>query len=477
MSGWRGRAVPGLLSLMTLAGCSPLSTAPPPPSTLQIPAAYRSGGEGSASVPASAAEAIFWRAFGDPLLAELVQTALARNGDVRIAISRLQEFQARVRLADSARQPTLNASLAPGRARAIGAFGTPVEATSLAGNLQSSYELDLFGKLATTTAAARAELGAQQALAAATALSVAASTASGYLNLRGLDAQLALARATLVSRERSLALARRQFEVGYSSRLDWAQAQAEYHVTAAVLPQLERSITQQENALAVLTGASVGSAGAVIARGASLGQLAAPAIAAGLPSSLLRRRPDIVQAELAVVALDASLAAARAQMLPSVRLNAGTGLQAYSLTQLLNAPTLLWSVGGSVLAPLLDGGRLQAQADIAAAARDRAILGYESVVRSAFADTDNALGAVHRLDAQLAETVQRQQAAAEVLRVAHKRYANGYASYLEELDAQRNGFAADQAVLQLRAAVLVARVDLFRALGGGWILSTQDGAQ
>ncbi|MDB5963151.1 MAG: transporter [Massilia sp.] len=450
-----------------LAACSPIKTAPPPAATLEIPAAYRTHGE-QAAVPANAPETIFWGDFGDPVLADLVRQALARNGDVRLALSRLQEFQSRIQLADSAGQPALNATIAPGRARAIGAFGTPVEATSLGGNLQASYELDLFGRLANATEAARADLRTQQALAAATALSVAANTASGYLNLRGLDAQLALARATLVSRERSLALAKRQFEVGYSSRLDWAQAQAEYHVTAAAVPQLERSIAQQESALAVLTGASVGAAGAAIARGAVLDQLAAPAIDAGLPSNLLRRRPDIVQAEQAVAAADASLAAARDQMLPTIRLNASTGLQAYSLTQLLNAAYLLWSVGGSVLAPVFDGGRLQAQAEIVASNRDRAILGYETAVRNAFADTDNALSAVRKLDAQLQETVLRQQAAAEVLRVAHNRYANGYASYLEELDAQRSAFAADQAVLQLRAAVLTARVDLFRALGGGW---------
>src|SRR5450830_911269 len=427
--------------LAALAACSPLATTPPPAPTLEVPAAWRTPPANGAQAP----EAITWAAFGDPILAELVQRALARNGDVRVALSRLQEFQARIRVADSARAPSLTAGASPGRARAIGGLGFPVDVTSFAGNLQASYELDLFGKLATASAAARADLQTQQALAAA----------------------------TLVSRERSLALAKRQFDVGYSSRLDWAQAQAEYHATAAAVPQLERSIGQQENALAVLVGSSPGTAGGTIARGAPLEQLRVPVIDAGLPSSLLRRRPDVVQAELAAVAADASLAAARDQMLPSIRLNASTGLQAYSLTQLLNAPYLLWGVGGSVLAPIFEGGRLEAQADIAASLRDRALLGYETVVRNAFADADNALSAVLRLDAQLAETVLRQQAATEVLRVAHRRYANGYASYLEELDAQRTAFATDQAVLQLRTAALAARVDLFRALGGGWLSNLQ----
>ncbi len=452
------RALRITLLAAALAGCS-VTSPPRPAPTLEIPAAWR-----TEVGPAAQPEAGWWGAFGDPVLNELVQRALAHNGDLRIAASRLQEYQARVTVAASAQQPALNANFTPVRARAISAFGTPVEATSLNGSVQASYELDLFGKLASGTAAARADLQSQQALADATALSVAASTASGYLNLRGLDAQLALAKATLASRERSLALAKRQFEVGYSSRLDWAQAQAEYHVTAAVVPLLERAIAQQENALSVLVGANP----APVARGATLDALAAPAIAPGLPSELLRRRPDIAQAERAIVAADASLAAARDQLLPSIRLTGSAGVQAYSVSQLLRSPILLWSVGGSVLAPLFDAGRLRAQADIAASQRDRAVFAYETVVRNAFADTDNALSGVQRLDQQLAEAVQRRQAAAEVLRVAHNRYANGYASYLEELDAQRNSFSAEVAVLQLRASLLAAHVDLYRALGGAW---------
>jgi NodT family efflux transporter outer membrane factor (OMF) lipoprotein len=443
---------------LALAACS--VTAPPrPASTLVLPSAWR-----TTVGPGAQPEAAWWSAFGDPVLNALVLRALAHNGDLRIAAARLREYQARVTIAASAQQPGVTANFTPVRARAISAFGTPIEATSINGNVQASYELDLFGKLASTTTAARAELQSQLALADATALSVAASTAAGYLLLRGLDAQLVLAHETLLSRERSLALAKRQFDVGYSSRLDWAQAQSEYHVTAAVVPQLERAIAQQENALGVLAGESPGP----IARGAPLDALAVPAIAPGLPSELLRRRPDIAQAERAIEAADASLAAARDQLLPSLRLNASAGLQAYSVSQLLRSPNLLWSVGGSVLAPLFDAGRLRAQADIAASQRDRAIFAYETVVRNAFAETDNALAGVQRLTEQLAQAVLRRQAAAEVLRVAHQRYANGYASHLEELDAQRNAFSAELGVLQLRSSLLAAHVDLYRALGGAW---------
>jgi multidrug efflux system outer membrane protein len=453
----RAPFAPAALAVL-VAGCT-VAPQHPPASTLQIPAAWR-----ATASPGAAVERDWWRAFGDPVLDALVRQAVANNGDLRTARARLQEYQARVTVAASAQQPLLTGAITPVRMRTIGPFGTPIEITSVQGSVQASYELDLFRRLEITTAAARFDYQSQQAALDAAALSLAASTASGYLNLRGLDAQLALARATLASRRRSLDLAQRQFELGYTSRLDLSQAQAEYRVTAGVVPQLERAIAQQENALSVLTGASP----AAIPRGAALASLSAPAVTPGLPSELLRRRPDIAQAERAIAAADANLAAARDQLLPSIRLTASAGLQAASVAQLLRSPVDLWSVGSSVLAPIFDGGRLRAQTEIAASLRDRAVFAYESAVRNAFAEAENGIAGVQLLGEQLAQAEARSIAAAEVLRVAHKRYANGYSSYLEELDAQRSAFSAEVNVLQLRASLLAAHVDLYRALGGGW---------
>ena len=453
----RRRLVLGACAAL-LAGCR-IPVQPPPQPTLVVPPAWQ-----SQVGPGAPVERDWWRAFGDPALDRLVAQALARNNDVRTAQARLQEYRARIGVARSAQEPTLSVGLSPTRARAIGPFGTPIDSTSLSASFQAAYELDPFGRLGNATEAARFDYAAQQAAADATALSVAANTASGYLNLRGLDAQLDLARATLASRQRSLELARRQFEVGYSSRLELSQAEAEYRATAAVVPQLERAITQQENALDILAGANPGP----VERGTALDRLSVPAIQAGLPSALLRRRPDVASAERAVAAADASLAAARDQMLPSLRLTASLGAYAHDLPTLLHSPTELWSVGGSILAPLFDAGRLRAQAEISASLRDRAVFAYEAAVRSAFADTENALTAVRRLREQLDEAEARRVATAEVLRIARNRYRNGYSSYLEELDAQRNAFSAENTVLQLRASWLQAHVDLYRALGGGW---------
>jgi len=479
------RAVSLAVAALVLSGCR-IAVPPPPASTLAVPQAWRgeaspggaspgeaspgeaSPGQAEVGPNAGAVEANWWRAFGDPALDALVAQALASNGDIRTARARLQEYQARIRVARSAQEPSLTVGVTPTRARAIGPLGTPVESTAIQGNVQAAYELDPFGRLDNATEAARLDYASQQAAADATALSVAANTASGYLNLRGLDAQLELARATLASRVRSLELARRQFEVGYSSRLELSQAEAEYRTTATVVPQLERSITQQENALALLLGASPGAGAGIIARGATLAALRPPAIQPGLPSNLLRRRPDIAQAERAIAAADASLAAARDQMLPTLRLTASLGGYAHNLPDLLGSGTTLWSVGGSILAPIFDAGRLRAQAEISASLRDRAVFAYESVVRNAFAETENGLAAVQRLREQLEQAEARRVATAEVLRIAHNRYTNGYSSYLEELDAQRNAFSAENNVLQLRASWLAAHVDLYRALGGGW---------
>jgi outer membrane protein, multidrug efflux system len=443
---------------VSLAACS-LPQHAPPPSTLQVPVHWRTD-----IGPGAPVERNWWQAFHDPALAELVQRALAHNGDIRSAQARLQEYRARITVAQSAEAPQLNASFAPSRARTIGAFGTPIYVSSFAAGVQASYELDVFGRSAAATEAARQDYAAQQAAADATALSVAANTASGYLNLRGLDAQLALARATLVTRQRSRDLARHEFEVGYTSRLELAQAESEYRSTAQVVPQLERSIALQEDALTLLTGASPGP----VSRGLPLDQLPAPAIAPLLPSELVRRRPDVASAESAVAAADASLAAARDQLLPSINLSASVTPYAPTLPKLLGSPWLLWSAGGSVLAPIFNGGRLRAQTDIAASARDRAIIAYETAVRNAFAETENALASIRSFEAQLAEGEARRVAAAEALRVARNRHANGYASYLEELDAQRTLFSVETSQLQLRASLLGAHVDLYRALGGGW---------
>ncbi|MET3132537.1 multidrug efflux system outer membrane protein [Oxalobacteraceae bacterium GrIS 1.11] len=381
----------------------------------------------------------------------------------------MAEYRARVAVADANRQPSVGADTAPTRLRALAYYGAPYVANVYQAELQASYEIDVWGRLASLSEAAGAAYRAEQASADAAALSIAASVASGYLTLRGLDAQLALTRATLGLRAQSRDLARRQFDVGYSSRLEWLQAQAEYDTAAEQLPQLERAIFEQENALSFLVGANPGP----LARGAALEALNAPPVPAGLPSDLLRRRPDIARAELTLLAANANLGAIRDQLLPSFKLTAAGGVQALSLSNFLRVPDALWHLTGLIAAPIIDGGRVQAQTDAAAAQRDQAAYAYENAVRAAFAETDNGLGALHRLRQQALANDARRATAAATLRIAHNRYRNGYASYLEELDAQRTLYSADLGRLQLKTRILLASVDLYRAMGGGWAQPAQ----
>ncbi|HEY1151835.1 MAG TPA: TolC family protein, partial [Pseudoduganella sp.] len=223
-------------------------------------------------------------------------------------------------------------------------------------------------------------------------------------------------------------------------------------------------IFETENALSILTGGNPGP----IARGTPLADLVPPPVPAGLPSELLRRRPDIARAEQSVLAANASLQATRDQLLPSFRLTATDGIQSTDFSNFLHSPINLWRFGAGLTAPLFEGGRVQAQTDSAAALRDQAIFAYESTVRNAFAEAENGIGAIYRLREQVVTNDARRETAAETLRIARNRYRNGYASYLEELDAQRTLYNADVARLQLRTRLLSASVDLYRALGGGW---------
>jgi len=454
--------------LMLVSGCA--ATVPPaPPVTLHTPAAWR--GPAAPGAGAAMVEREWWQAFGDPALSALVATALANNGDLRIAHARLTEYRSRIAVAKAAQKPNVSIDGSPTRTRTLDYTLSPVMLNEFQVEFEASYELDVWGKLAAQTSAATAQYQAEQVAEDAMALSVAGSVASGYLNLRGLDAQLELTEATLKLREQSRALAQRQFEVGYSSRLEWLQAQAEYQTTAELVPQLKRSIFEQENALAILVGGNPGT----IARGVALTDLTPPPIPAGLPSDLLRRRPDIARAEFNLVAANANLTVTRDQLLPSFKLIAGGGLDAFRFQDFFNAPTDVWHLTAAVSAPLFEGGRVQAQTDAAAAQRDEAVYAYENTVRAAFAETENGLNAIFRLREQAVQNDARRATAAETLRIAHNRYSNGYASYLDELDAQRTLYSADVGRLQLRARMLIAAVDLYRAMGGGWS-ALDDGA-
>ncbi|MFU0930442.1 efflux transporter outer membrane subunit [Kluyvera cryocrescens] len=441
---------------LALVGCQSADIPRADP-TLAIPAAWR------ADVgPTSAVEGVWWRNFHDSALNQYVDQALRHNSDVLIARERVNEYQARVYAADGSLFPTLDAGLSGSRARAqSAATGQPIHSTVYKGSLTASYDVDLWGANRSAADAAQASLEAQKAAAAN--LTVATSVSVGYITLLSLDQQLHVTEQTLKSREDAYNLAKRQFETGYTSRLELMQADSELRSTRAQVPLLRHQIAQQENALSVLLGANPGS----IKRN-EFDQLTPLALPSQLPSTLLNRRPDIVQAQRQLVAADATLASSQAKLLPSINLTATGSYQDRTLPDLLDNPLRLWSLGGSILAPLLNRQALNAQVDVSMAQRNQALYGYEKTVRSAFKEVNDSLDAISRYAEQLAELQGQEDVAQETLRIAQNRYRNGYSSYLDVLDAQRTLFSTQISVVQVKNNLLLAQIDLYRALGGGW---------
>lgn len=440
-------------SALALSACA-MTPLPPVGAEPARPAAWR------AKAPiGEAVEPGWWRAFGDPGLSEAIERALTNNTDLSVAEARVREAEALAAQARSALLPAIDATAGGQQARTVGPSGQPSESATGQVQVQAAYEIDLWGRIRSADAAARASLQASRFGRDASALSVASATARAYVTLVSLDAQLEIARTTLISRDEALRLASRRAEAGETSRLELTQAQGEQGAAARQVPALELAVRRQENAVRLLTGDLPGSV-----RRARLEGLDLPAPSPGLPSALLARRPDIAQAEAQLLATDASLASARAALLPQVRLTASIG----ELFVEGMDPTTVWSLGGSVLAPLFDGGRLAAGVGVAEARRDGAAFTYRGVVLNGFSEVEAALEGVMRLESQAEAAAAQRAALQEALRHARNRYRAGYASYLEELDAQRGLLNVELGLIQLQEARLLNAIALYQALGGGW---------
>ena len=409
--------------------------------------------------------ATWWDAFGDPALTRAVATALANNTDIYLAAARVEEAQGEFHLARAQLLPNVTAQGGGGRERSVNAgFGIPELQNAGQANVGLSYDLDLFGQLATARDAAYARLLSRADSRESVRLAVAASTAGGYITLAALDARLVVLRETLVQRANSLNVIRRRTETGYSTQLDLAQAEAEYRAAAQLIPAAELAIAHQENGLSVLFG----SAPREVQRGRELNAFVVPDIPAAVPSELLRRRPDIAAAEEQLVAADATLDSARAAFMPSIQLSASGGLVASTLIH--PNPIWIWALGAAFSAPIFDSGRLQAQQETAAARRNQAAYAYKNTALTAFREVEDGLASVRLLDEQEKALVAQRDALAHALKLATRRYRAGYSPYLDQLDAERSLLSAELSLVQSRADRLSSAVDLYRALGGGWDL-------
>lgn len=447
----------GVAAAMLLAACAEAPVTPV--AAPAAPAAWRHGTSADAALQAG-----WWQGFGDATLTRYIDEALAHNHDLRQAAARVAEAQAMAKAQHATRWPSLDAGVGGARSRSISDVTLkPYLSSGHQELFQASYEVDLWGRLDALDRAADRSEEASRAARDAVALSVAASVAQTYVGLLEIDAQMALAQRLLASRERSAALVRQRREQGYASSLELAQAEADRHAAAQAPPQWARALERQQVQLNLLLGRAPGP----LERGSGLAGLRpCPLPDAGLPSQLLRRRPDILGAELQLAASDAQLRASRAQWLPSLRLNASVG--SVSASVLRGDPYTIWSLGGSVLAPLFNGGRLDALAQASAARRDQALAAYERAVLGAWAEVEVQLGSHAQQQRQLRAARHQRDAMAEALRVAQRRLGEGYGSALDALAAERNLFSAEQGVIGDESALLQTQVALFRALGGGW---------
>lgn len=454
----------GLLPALLLAGCvlGPDYVRP----TVDAPDRYRFDTPPAVGGPTSTLADVpaWWRRFGDAQLDALVDEALHANRDLGIASARVDEFAARVSAVRADALPALGYGAAAGRQRNPG-VGT---AGNYAGLLSASWELDLWGRLHREREAARADLMATEQARRGVALTLVAAVVTGYITLLDLDRRLDIARSTLAGRGDNMAVFQLRLEGGAVSELEMLQVTAEYESAAAAIPELEQALATQEHALSVLVGRNPGP----IARADTLQALQSPSIPPGLPSDLLMRRPDILQAEQQLVAANAGIGVARTLYFPSLALTGDAGSASRELDALFTGPARTWSFVGQLFGPIFAGGGIDAANRQAEARNQQALLAYQGAIQSAFRDVDDALAAIQANTTLVASLERRVSALGRAVGLAVERYDNGYSDYLEVLDTERGLFSAELALSSARGNRYRAMVALYQALGGDWMAAT-----
>jgi len=456
------------LAFVFLAGCAVGPNYKRPEVT--TPAQFRA--QVSPAQAASLADRPWWEIFDDKTLASLIDEALRNNYDLRAAGWRVEEARAVAGIARSEFYPQVQ--LAAGWSRSqfpSTTGGTSYEPVSLYDvNLGLSWELDIWGRIRRLDEAALAQYLASEEARRGVMLSLVADVATSYFELRRLDLQLEIAKRSAAAFEQTRDLFDRRFAAGAASALETASAEASLAATSATIPALERQITAQENQLSLLLGRDPGD----VPRGAALNdQRLLPEIPPGIPSDLLERRPDVRAAEQALIAANATVGVATANMFPTISLTGAFGGVAPQVSELFGTGKT-WSVGGGLLTPIVQGGRLADARRAAIAQWQQVRLAYERTVTNAFGEVSTALVAYGKL-AQVEGQLERAVAADRTaVQLANQRYVGGLADYLEVLQAEQQLFPAEIALAQSRFDRLATLVQLYKALGGGWKLPDQE---
>ncbi|MBL8394481.1 MAG: efflux transporter outer membrane subunit [Candidatus Accumulibacter sp.] len=415
------------------------------------------------------ANTAWWEQFGDPVLNDLVSTALHANKDLMIATARVEEFAGNYGIVRAALFPQVGAGYEARRQRDVSAAvlgaGAGDTFNSYQAVLNASWEIDIWGRIRRQSEAARAQLLASEEGRQGVILSLVGSVASAYINLRDLDRQLEIARSTARSRGESYEIFKLRFAGGIISLLELSQNQSQYEEALATIPPLEKAIAQQENGLSVLLGRNP----APIARGKNIDQLTLPAIPAGLPSDLLERRPDIRRAEQNLIAANALIGAAKAAYFPTISLTGFFGYASTSMSKLFDSQSKVWQYAAPISMPIFTAGAIAGQVQAAEATQQQALFSYQKAIQEAFREVNDSLVSQERTHEQLKAQKRQVEALQTYAATARLRYENGYTSYIEVLDAERSLFNAQLQYTQTQQAQFQAMINLYLAMGGGWV--------
>jgi len=415
---------------------------------------------------------LWWEQFNDPELDWLVHKALLYNLDVRQAAARVEEFAARVDIARSGYYPQIGYGAQGGRRETSGEgqLGGQNTFNEYSVGVNVGWELDVWGKIARATEAARANLLAEEESRRTIILTLVSSVATSYVRLRALDRQLVIARRTTESRRETVELFQLKFDGGLISELEVAQVKSEYQQALVSIPTFERQITLAENSLSILIGENP----RAIKRGSDIDQLRPPNVPQGVPSELLERRPDIRLAEQDLVAANAQIGVAKAQYYPSISLTGLLGFASSALSDLFSSNARQWALAADATGPIFSGGQLSGQVRVSEAIQKQALAAYLFTVQNAFREVDDSLTSVQKYREELIAQKGRVDSLQQYADFAQLRYDEGQVSYLEVLDATRRLFDAKLAYTDNQSNVYASLIGVYKAMGGGWVISAEE---
>ncbi|HZS56469.1 MAG TPA: efflux transporter outer membrane subunit [Bryobacteraceae bacterium] len=432
---------------------------------VDVPATYRAPSQPETAQ--SLGDEKWWTVFGDEELQKLIRTALAQNYNLQIAANRVLQEQAQLSITRASEFPTVSGGPAISgiRSPSIPGVFQGYQYVAPALTISASWVPDFWGQYRRATEAARANLLGAEWNRRAVMSTVVSSVAAAYFQLRAFDLALDIARQTLASRQESLKLTETLENGGAASLEDVRQAQQLVETAAATIPDTEREIGQQENSISILLGENP----AEISRGRKLTEEAVPPVVpAGLPSALLERRPDIREAEQQLIAANAQIGVAKAELFPQISLTGSGGFESIGLHNLFTLSSGVWNFSAAAVQPIFEGGRLRGNVRLAEAQQQQMVLSYKQTIQRAFGDVSNALIAYRKYRQYREHLEALAHYAEDAATLSDVRYKGGVTSYLEVLTNQTNYFSAELTLVQARLNERLSLVQLYNALGGGW---------